>query len=115
MYQSSMQAVLPYWILWFSPDCGSVGFTIRQGPEALNANMDKRNAGDQKGKKAATNRWHKSDKDQSAPQPNNAKEIKLQTISPGFCLNPVSCYFLPILLNADDAILHWFAVSHEKD
>ncbi|CAM6038669.1 unnamed protein product [Sphagnum compactum] len=63
----------------------------KSGPEALNANMEKRNAGDQKGKKAATNRWHKSDKDQSAPQPNNAKEIKLQTISPGFCLNPVSC------------------------
>jgi hypothetical protein len=28
-----------------------VGFTIRQGPEALNANMEKRNAGDQKGKR----------------------------------------------------------------
>ncbi len=51
MYQSSMQAVLPYQILWFSLDCWSVGFTIRQGPEALNANMEKRNAGDQKGKR----------------------------------------------------------------
>ncbi|CAK9209309.1 unnamed protein product [Sphagnum troendelagicum] len=61
------------------------------GARSIECQHEKRNAGDQKGKKAATNQWHKSDKDQSAPQPNNAKEIKLQTISPGFCLKPVSC------------------------